>query len=221
MTTATDETVMDVALFMVLRLHQLLWSTGRSRAIMVTVVWLALGMYVADLSRLYLAFDNPRMFAYVSVTLLYGVMSLVKGFTLVMHADRLRDVLDVAAFSFTTSGQRHADSLRRCRATLSTWLRPYAAMSYSTLAMWLVEPWVQGMASDNNVGPWTVVRATIHAAEMFTFTFNIFSSTQFDCYLLTACSALAVQFRAVAAAFESLGRPLTSSSFISYSHRLL
>jgi len=132
-TDGRPQTMVDVKLFKTIRLHQLLARPaggGRYRTVLLAVVWLVLGLQLTRMARLHRVVGDPKLFAYVSMTMLYAVVSLYKGHALATHADGLRDVLEAADFGFTECGRRNPAGLLKCRAGLSAWLRRFAAVSY-------------------------------------------------------------------------------------------
>lgn len=231
-------TVVDEPLFKAIGLYQLLHpdeGAGQRRrwyrTAYICVLWLTFGLQCVQIVGLYFTLHDFRRFAYMTVLAVNGMMCVLKGYVLVTNADRLRAVLDVARYGFTTAGRRDPGALLRCRTTLSTLLRTFVTISFSTLTVWTVTPlfmdshvpiprpdgtvghyrttidnlWLPGMSVSlyNSTPVW----ATIYLMEVYICVVNVVSWSMFDCYMVTTCFVLNAQFRTIAAGYETLGRP--------------
>lgn len=231
-----ETTAVDVSLFKAIGLHQLLWP-GRGRAfrnVVAALMAVSLAVLITQLAGLYVFSNDFQRFAFLSVVVVYSSMCLLKGRVLLVNADRLRGGLELAAYAFTSSGRRDPSRLRRCRALLGGLLRTFTAISYATLAVWLLAPWIVGghatlIRLDGTVaehrtnifGLWVPVSeatynsqpvwALIYATEVVMCTLNVVVWLLFDCYVMTMCYVLNAQFRAVADEYETLGRRSSGS----------
>lgn len=239
------KTVMDVKLFKAIGLYQLLQPAAcggfsqRSRMAFLAVLWLTAGLLIMQIFRLYLAFDDLQTFMYSAMLMTVGLNCIFKGYAMVTNAERLRAVLDVTLYGFTSCGRRDPSELRRCRETLFFWLRMFAEFGYITAIIWIVTPLFiiedsPYVKLDGTVGHyrqtvlncWFPVSETVHnwipvwtliyMIETVVSLTYISSSMLFDSYLITVCMVLSAQFRTMSAAYETLG----SNSPQSLSHPL-
>lgn len=234
-TAADDVTVADLKLFRAIGLHQMLnpadrRSGYRLRLAYRAVVALAFALQSVQIVGLFFTLNDLRRFAYMTVMVFNGLMCVLKGHVLVMNADRLWAVLDVARYRYTVCGARDPTALHRCRATLAVLLRTFAVLSFSTLIIWstmplFMDPYVPITKPDGTVGQYrttidnlwfpamtesvynyTPVWAFIYSMEVFICTFNVISWLLFDSCMVTISFVLHAQFRTMAAGYESLGR---------------
>ncbi|XP_025409427.1 uncharacterized protein LOC112682880 [Sipha flava] len=230
-----DATVADLRLFRAIGLYQMLnpsdrRSGDRLRLAYRAGVALAFALQSVQIVGLFFTLNDLRRFAYMTVMVFNGLMCVLKGHVLVMKADQLWAVLDVARYRYTVCGARDPSALHRCRATLAVLLRTFAVLSFSTLIIWstmplFMDPYVPITKPDGTVGQYrttidnlwfpamtesvynyTPVWAFIYSMEVFICTFNVISWLLFDSCMVTMCFVLNAQFRTMAAGYESLGR---------------
>ncbi|KAE9532665.1 hypothetical protein AGLY_009746 [Aphis glycines] len=205
---ANGGTVLDVELFKSIGMYQLLrpvecgLDVGRCRSAALVVVFMTLGLQSMQVARLYLARHDFQMFANMAVLVINGLMCLLKGYMVVANADRMCSTLDAARYAFTGCGGRDPSELRRCRATLSTILRTFVALSFGTLFVWVLIPWFMASEYDDMPTVWAVV----YVVESTILTVNVFCWTSFDCYLVTMCFVFDALFRTMSTGYETLGR---------------
>jgi len=232
-------TVVDGTLFKAIGLHQLLWRpatvSGCSfyqtyRICLLTAMWLSTGLMFTQAMRVYLTLGDMQTFLLTVVSVAVMSDTMFKGHVMVTRAVELGGVLDVAQYWYTAGGRADPSELRRCRTTLSVWLRVFVAYNTVSFIVWTATPWfiddtVPFAKLDGTVGRfrqtvlnwwypvsetafnWTPVWTAICALETAVCSLNVFCWTLFQCYTVTACEALSAQFRTVTAAYETLGRP--------------
>ncbi|KAF0765148.1 odorant receptor 22c-like [Aphis craccivora] len=205
---ADGGTVLDVKLFKSIGMYQLLrpaecgLNADRCRSAALGVVFMTLGLQSMQVCRLYLARHDFQMFANMAVLVINGLMCLLKGYMVVANADRMCATLDATRYAFTGCGGRNPSELRRCRATLSTILRAFVALSFGTLFVWVLIPWFMASEYDDMPTVWAVV----YIVESTILTVNVFCWTSFDCYLVTMCFVFDALFRTMSTGYETLGR---------------
>lgn len=229
-----DGTVVDVKLFGAIGLTQILNPAGAGglRTAVWTGFWAVFGMVVVNVWALYRASGDFQRFTYLIMVLTYTYTCLVKAYALLTDSRRLRAVLDVARYAYTSCGRRNQSRLTRCRAYLRALLRVYVVFNLFGGFVWLLTPvfayqrvvvvvvvgltgtvhhyrmniinlWVPlSEAAYNSPGGWTLV----YGYESFVALFTMCVRLMFDCYLLTVCFALTAQFGTVVAGYETLGR---------------
>lgn len=211
-------TTMDVNLFKAIGLYQLLHpvecglDSGLCRMAVKAIMALTLGLQSMQVYRLYLARHDIPMLANMAVLVIYGFMCLFKGYTLAAHADRICITLEAARYAFTDCGNRNPSLMRRCRTRLSAILRTFVGLSFGTLVVWLIIPWL--LASEYDDKP--IVWAIVYVVESFILTVNVFCWSSFDCYLVTMCFVFDALFRTMSFGYEKVGRglhPLTVQPF--------
>ncbi|XP_050054942.1 odorant receptor 46a-like [Aphis gossypii] len=202
-------TAVDVGLFKAIGMYQLLYPAecglndgGHGyRTAVLAAMGLVLGLQSMQVCRLYLARHDIQMFANMGMLVVYGFMCLLKGHTTATNASRICVTLDAARYAFTGCGGRDPSVMRRCRATLSTILRTFVALSFGTLVVWVIIPWFVASEYDDMPTVWAVV----YVVESIIFTVNVFLWTSFDCYLVTMCFVFDALFRTMSAGYEKLG----------------
>ncbi|XP_060861890.1 uncharacterized protein LOC132938922 [Metopolophium dirhodum] len=228
-----DDTAVDMTLFKVIGLHRMLdpGTTGRRlRAAYKCFAYLTVTVQLMQVAGLYASVNDLQRLASLAVVAFNALMCLFKGILMVTNADRMRAVLDVALYRYTTCGHRQPANMRLTSATASTLLRTFTVISYCTLVVWIISPlftgvgcvqiehndgtsgvyrktidnmWLPGMSE--TVYNWPPVWATIYATEMVMMTVDMVIWIMFDCYLITVCFVLNAQFRTLAAGYETIG----------------
>ncbi|XP_060863396.1 uncharacterized protein LOC132939967 [Metopolophium dirhodum] len=206
---ADDGTVLDVELFQIIGVYQLLQPGEYTmyRTVAKVVVGLTLGLQSMQVCRLYLVRHDIPMFANIGVMVINGLMCLLKGYMVTANAEQMSVTLNAARYSFTRCGGRDPSKLRLCRARLSAILRTFVGLSFGTLIVWLVMPWF--MASDYDDQPF--LWAAVYAVESIILTVNVFCWTSFDCYLVTMCFVFEALFCTMSSGYETLGRRRTAT----------
>lgn len=240
-----DETVMDMKLFKAIGLYQLLQPAAsgglsqRTRKAILAVLWLTAGLLIMQFFRLYLTLDDLQTCVYSAMVMTIGMNCIYKGYVMVTNAERLRAVLDVTLYGFTSCGGRDPSELRRCQEILFFWLRMFVKLSCIATIAWIVMPllmieYLPYAKLDGTVGyyrqtilnywfpvseaiyNWMPVWILIYMIETVVSLTNISYMMLFDSYLITVCMVLSAQFRTMSAAYKTLG----SSSPRSLSHPL-
>jgi len=210
---AEGGTVLDVELFQMIGVHQLLRPDEYGldgdlyRAAAKVIVGLTLGLQSMQVCRLYLARNDIPMFANIGVMVINGLMCLLKGYMVAANADQMSTTLNAARYAFTKCGSRDPSKLRLCRARLSTILRTFVGLSFGTLIVWLVMPWFMASDYDDQPSIWAVV----YVIESIILTVNVFCWTSFDCYLVTMCFVFEALFCTMSTGYETLGRRRTGA----------
>ncbi|KAL4119059.1 hypothetical protein QTP88_011928 [Uroleucon formosanum] len=210
---AEGGTVLDVELFQIIGVHQLLrpdeygLDGSLYRAAAKVVVGLTLGLQSMQVYRLYLARNDIPMFANIGVMVINGLMCLLKGYMVATNADQMSATLDAACYAFTKCGGRDPSKLHLCRVRLSMILRTFVALSFGTLIVWLVMPWFMASDYDDQPSIWMVV----YVIESIILTVNVFCWTSFDCYLVTMCFVFEALFCTMSTGYETLGRRRTGA----------
>lgn len=210
---AEGSTVMDVELFKIIGVHQLLRPDEHGldgslyRAAVKVVVCLTLGLQSIQVCRLYLVRNDIPMFANIGVMVINGLMCLLKGYMVAVNADQMSTTLDAARYAFTKCGGRNPSKLRLCRVRLSMILRTFVILSFGTLIVWLVMPWF--MTSDYNSQ--SSIWVAVYVVESIILTVNVFCWTWFDCYLVTMCFVFEALFCTMSTSYETLGRRWTGA----------
>lgn len=208
-------------------------SGRRYRAALLTILRIAFALQVTQLLGLYYAVNDLQRFTNMAVLVVCGMLCVFKGYVVITQGERMWAVLDAARYGFASpprrGRRRQLAALRRCRTTLSVLLRGFVAFSYATLAVWLAVPFlmdahvpvadVSGTVDRyrlniNNL--WVPVPGSVYnapavwtmfyAVEAFLIVVNVFCWALFDCFMITACFVLNVQFRNVSAMYRTLGR---------------
>ncbi|CAI6344477.1 unnamed protein product [Macrosiphum euphorbiae] len=229
-----DETAVDLTLFKVIGLQRLLDPGSKGRRLRAMYKWIAcltLTIQLMQVVGLYTSVNDVQRFASLAVLAFNEITCSFKGILLVTNADRMRAVLDVAMYRYTTCGYRQPANMRLTSATVSTLLRTFTMIAYFMLVTWIVIPlftgvdYVQIEHSDGTAGAyrktidniwlpgmsetvynWPPVWATIYATEVVMLTVDAVIWVMFDCYLITVCFVLNAQFRTLAAGYETIGR---------------
>ncbi|VVC25250.1 Olfactory receptor, insect [Cinara cedri] len=225
-----DGTVVDVKLFKAIGLFQILSAGGRwHRTALQIGLCTYFGSIILNVACLYLASNDFQRLTYLSLLIIIAAMYALKAYVLLVNADRLWAVLDLARYAFTSCGQRDPSRLSRCRTALSTLLHALVVINYGAAVVWLVSPffvqdkrlsvthldrdvkeyrigifnlWVpMSNAAYNSPVGWSLV----YAYEAFILFFNCTVWSLFDCYLLTACFSLNAQFHTLTAGYAALG----------------
>ncbi|VVC25231.1 Olfactory receptor, insect [Cinara cedri] len=237
------KSVVDVKLFKIIGLYQLLQPSGIHvkwyRKVLLGVLWITFGLQIVQIYGLYYAQNDLRRFSSMTLLVVYGLMCLYKGLVLVNHGDRIWSTLDLALYGFVSSGQRNPAKLDRCKHMLTLLLRMFIVCSYFTLVIWIIGPYfIEGSLSITNLDGtvsnyrltinnlWipvadyvynmSAIWALLYLMESFILAINVFCWTIFDCYLLTMCFVLNAQFHTIAFVYETIGHhlPLPSPSFV-------
>lgn len=234
---------MDVQLFKIIGLYHLLWPTAsvgafgiRFRKVLLVASALIFGTYAVQIAVIYLAIDDFPRLAYMLLLITVAYTCLFKAYVLLRYADKMWSILELAGYTFTSSGRRDSSVLIRCRYTLSTVLRVFVGLNYCTLISWLISPLfihepVSVTILDGTIvhyrtavfNLWTSLSeqvynsplgfATIYLIECFVCSYNLLLWTVFDCYVMTVCYVIHANFRTVIAAYKTLGQ---SGKYIIY-----
>lgn len=226
--------LVDVRLFKAIGLYSVMEPVPDSRRALkyrkafAACVWLMLGTCVTQLGALYFMLKDFERLSQIVLVVNVSLTTCSKGYVLVRHPDRMWRVLELARYTFTTSGRRDPSELIRCRSALATLGRTFVALNYCVLFVWLSSPFfireplrvvhrdgtvaehraaVQNLwtpLSDdtyNSTPCWTI----IYCFEVYIGAFNVFVWVIFDCYMMAVCLVLNAQFRTVTAAYQTLG----------------
>lgn len=134
------ETAVDLTLFKVIGLHRMLdpGATGRRlRASYKWIAYLTVTIQLMQVVGLYASVNDLQRLASLALVAFNALMCLFKGILMVTNADRMRAMLDVALYRYTTCGHRQPANMRLTSATVSTLLRTFAVISYCTLVVWI------------------------------------------------------------------------------------
>lgn len=229
-----SETVVDMRLFKVIGLYQLLCpavsvATSGHRTALMTGSIIMTGTFVVQTAALYLAIDDFSRLAYMVMMITVGFTSLFKGYLLIRQANPMWRVLELARYAFTASARRDPSELLWCRDTMSTVLRTFTIVNYVAVAAWLISPiFIHERVPVTNIdgtvamyrtsvfNMWTplsenayntpFVFAAVYAFESFICSYCVFIFNIFDSYLITVCLVLVANFRTIATRYQSLGQ---------------
>lgn len=215
--------VIDMKLFKSIGLYQLLCPTKNRdfdnlyRTVFRVIILTTFCLQIIQTVRLFNALDDLQLFLHIAMLLVNGLICLLKGYMMVINADRLWSILDVALIKFTSCGYRKRSQLYRCQQTVSTWLKTLAGLSYGTLLFWIAAPWFMTFHLDNSSITWTL----IYLIEMFIMCMNVTCWLLFDCYFVAMCFVLCAQFQTMFTSYKTLGYLSRNSSSATHSKGLL
>lgn len=232
-----DGTMVDIIFFDAIGLNLLLnpFSKNKDRKfgyryykVVLAIQWLIIGIECMQIIRLYLAISDLQLLLNVIFLIVQILINVFKGIVLVMNADKMWNLLDVARYGFTSFGSRDPSLLHRCKSKLSKFLRIATGHCLITLCTWIVTPlftnkYVQMVNLDGTIGYYRIsifnlwypvtesmynslpIWTLIYVTEMLIITNCIYIWILFDCYLVTVCTVLSTQFNNLASAYESIG----------------
>ncbi|VVC37787.1 Olfactory receptor, insect [Cinara cedri] len=237
----SDGTVVDVKLFRAIGLFHILNFTAqtgrdgydgrRHRTVLRVYFWLVIVTIIFNIGGMYLSYNDFQRFTYLTLCVTVSLPCSLKSYVLSRKADtdRLRAVLDMARYAFTSCGRSDPSRLSRRSAALSALLRTFVTINYCTVFFWMLAPFfihaslsvthLDGTVSEyrnsilnlwvplpdaayNSSAGWSVV----YAYEAIVFTGNLIILLMFDCYVLTTCFALNAHFRTLVDGYTALGR---------------
>lgn len=229
------ETAVDVNLFKVIGMYKILQpsskceSGNRYRTFVLVGLWLSFVLLCLESVRLCLAVKDFILFQYELMKHVNVMIGMFKGYSVVMNADILWDVLEAARYKFTSCGRQDPSILHQYRHSLKIWLRTFTMLFCSTGIAWVLAPWfineyIMLPKLDGTVGyyrssvynlwypvtdstynwlPFWIV-TYMYEALMIVIIVNIF--LLFDIFFFTMCAILAAQFQTLTAAYETLGQ---------------
>lgn len=229
-----DDTVMDVKLFKMFGLHQLIWYTPTNgsvnwyRTVMLAALWLSTVVQCMQIFRLYLEIKHIQLFTYTLMLITSGMIFIIKGFVMITNAEKVLAVLHATRYTFTSCGHQNPSLLHRCREWLKFWLRPFFILIWSTMLLWDLVPWfakqyVEFIKLDGTIGHyrtstfnfwypvsesmynWLPVWAITYTIEAFIGYTYVMCLFLFDGFLVTMCITLNAQFHTLSAAYYALG----------------
>lgn len=198
-----DDTVVDLKLFKFIGLHLSLcspeWNKYRIAA------WMIIGILCVLLTvHTYITYDRIALAPFTFIIWIYNIVSIYKCSLIMANRDRMRIILDVARFTFTSCSLKHPDALVQGQRTLRIILCTLIASTYSMVLAWLMFPdllqLVFPQVKFSNI-TWTI----IFVIDCTMLAFDVFLWMLFDCYMITVCVALSVQFKTVSAGYEMIG----------------
>lgn len=228
-----DGAVLAENLFKAIGLYQLLQNSSkcgrenRYRKYSIICLWLTFVAICLLPVRLYLDSNDLQLFQFELMVTGNMIIDAIKGYLVIVNADKIWDFLEAARYGFT-GGRQDPSRIHRCRYLLSIWLHAYIILVIGTVILWILTPlfareYLQLTKMDGTTGNyrasvinlwypvtesmynWLPIWAMIYMYEAFMFTVYMVFVLFYDLFLITMCVIFVVQFESLSAAYETLG----------------